>query len=60
MVVLVFLMVPETAQLTLEQIDEHFLSGRAAWRTSTKRNKRIAQGVTVNHIAENDDIEQKI
>ena len=39
--ILLFLIVPETARLTLEQIDEHFMSGRKAWRTSLARNKRI-------------------
>lgn len=40
--VILFLIVPECARLTLEQIDEYFLSGRKAWRTSLARNKRIA------------------
>ena len=35
---------PETARLTLEQIDDYFSSGRKAWRTSLKRNKKIASG----------------
>lgn len=39
--VIVFLLVPETARLSLEQIDDHFLSGRQAWKTSISRNKRI-------------------
>ncbi|EON98862.1 putative mfs monosaccharide transporter protein [Phaeoacremonium minimum UCRPA7] len=42
--VLMFLFVPETARLTLEQIDEYFTSGRKAWHTSTRRNKLIASG----------------
>jgi SP family sugar:H+ symporter-like MFS transporter len=42
--ILVFLFVPETARLTLEQIDDFFLSGRNAWKTSTKTNIAIAQG----------------
>jgi Sugar (and other) transporter. len=42
--ILVFLFVPETARLTLEQIDDFFLSGRNAWKTSTKKNIAIAQG----------------
>ena len=42
--VLLFLIVPENARLTLEQIDEYFASGRKAWRTSLSRNKRIARG----------------
>jgi SP family sugar:H+ symporter-like MFS transporter len=40
--VLVFLLVPETAQLTLEQIDEVFNSGIMAWKTSAAKNKVIA------------------
>lgn len=40
----VFLFVPETARLTLEQIDDFFLSGDKAWKTSTKRNIAIAHG----------------
>ncbi|KAJ5433597.1 uncharacterized protein N7458_012753 [Penicillium daleae] len=42
--VFTFLFVPETARLTLEQIDEFFLSGKRAWRTSTKKNIAIARG----------------
>ena len=42
--IFVFLSVPETSRLTLEQIDNYFLSGRMAWRTSTGRNKAIATG----------------
>ncbi|KAJ5381026.1 mfs monosaccharide transporter protein [Penicillium cataractarum] len=38
---LVFLFVPETARLTLEQIDDYFVSGRMAWRTSISKNKAI-------------------
>jgi SP family sugar:H+ symporter-like MFS transporter len=59
MLVLVFLLVPETARLTLEQIDDHFLSGRAAWRTSTSRNRKIAKGEVVDQTVEHDYIEQK-
>jgi hypothetical protein len=44
MLVLVFLLVPETARLTLEQIDEYYFSGAMAWKTSTGRNKKIAVG----------------
>lgn len=36
---LAFLLVPETAQLTLEQIDDLFNSGTKAWRTSVSKNK---------------------
>lgn len=39
-----FLFVPETARLTLEQIDDYFTSRRMAWSTSTRRNKLIASG----------------
>ena len=39
-----FLFVPETARLTLEQIDDIFASGRRAWSSSLKRNKQIAKG----------------
>jgi hypothetical protein len=35
---------PETGRLTLEQIDDYFTSGRKPWKTSLKRNKRIAAG----------------
>ncbi|KAJ5099489.1 mfs monosaccharide transporter protein [Penicillium argentinense] len=35
---LTFLFVPETSQLTLEQIDDYFVSNTKAWSTSTKRN----------------------
>ena len=41
LLILVFLFVPETARLTLEQIDDYFLSGPKAWKTSTSRNKRL-------------------
>lgn len=42
--IILYLLVPETGRLTLEQIDEYFLSGRKPWQTSLKRNKRIARG----------------
>lgn len=42
--ILVFLFLPETARLSLEQIDDYFASRRPAWRTSTSRNKKIAKG----------------
>jgi SP family sugar:H+ symporter-like MFS transporter len=50
--ILTFLLVPETTQLTLEQIDDHFLSGRKAWKTSTSRNKKIGKGQAVDHTGE--------
>ena len=40
----IFLYMPETARITLEQIDDYFACGRRAWKTSLKRNKRIAKG----------------
>ncbi|KAJ5191236.1 mfs monosaccharide transporter protein [Penicillium cinerascens] len=42
--ILTFLFVPETARLTLEQIDDFFLSGSKAWKTSTKKNIAFARG----------------
>jgi hypothetical protein len=48
----VFLLVPETARLTLEQIDDYWLSGRKAWKTSTSRNKKIILGQAVDHTGE--------
>ena len=51
MLVLTFIFVPETARLTLEQIDEYYFSGRPAWKTSTSRNKKIAMGEIVDHSA---------
>ncbi|BCS23925.1 uncharacterized protein APUU_40369A [Aspergillus puulaauensis] len=44
-VILIFTIffVPETAQLPLEQINDFFLSGGKAWKTSTKRNRAIAR-----------------
>lgn len=50
--VLVFLLVPETARLSLEQIEYHFLSGRMAWKTAITRNKEIVRGETVDHTKE--------
>ena len=44
MFILFFLFVPETARLSLEQIDDYFASGRRAWKTSISRNKKIAKG----------------
>ena len=40
--VLIFLLVPETSQLTLEEIDKVFNSGIMAWKTSAAKNKAIA------------------
>ncbi|KAJ3549220.1 hypothetical protein NM208_g601 [Fusarium decemcellulare] len=41
-IVLTFLFVPETAKLSLEQVDEYFLGGEPAWKTGMAKNKRIA------------------
>ncbi|KAH8697935.1 general substrate transporter [Talaromyces proteolyticus] len=40
--VLIFLCMPETSLLTLEQIDDYFLSGDAAWKTSLRKNKLLS------------------
>ena len=37
-----FFLLPETARLSLEQIDDYFLSGKPAWKTSIKKNKQLA------------------
>ena len=42
--IVIFLYMPETARLTLEQIDDYFASGRRAWKTSIRLNKQIAKG----------------
>ncbi len=54
MIVLVFivLFVPETARLKLEQIDDHFESGRPAWKTSLGRNKKIAESNVMEYMTE--------
>lgn len=41
--VLAYLLVPETAGLTLEQIDDVFNSGVRPWKTSIQRNKVIVR-----------------
>ncbi|KAJ5177044.1 uncharacterized protein N7482_002921 [Penicillium canariense] len=41
--VLVWLLVPETASLTLEQIDDVFNSGIRPWKTSTAANKAMVR-----------------
>jgi sugar porter (SP) family MFS transporter len=40
--ILTFFLVPETAGITLEQIDERFNSGAKAWKTSLSKNKALA------------------
>ncbi|OQV07838.1 hypothetical protein CLAIMM_12205 isoform 2 [Cladophialophora immunda] len=37
-----FFFVPETGRLSLEQIDDLYLSGKPAWKTSLKKNKKVA------------------
>jgi hypothetical protein len=44
---LIFFFVPETARLTLEQVDDCFISGRRAWKTSLARNKKISRAGSV-------------
>ena len=44
--IVMFLIVPETGRLTLEQIDDFFEDGRGAWKTSLSENKEIAKGNT--------------
>ncbi len=41
-IIVTFFIVPETARLKLEQIDDYFGSGIPAWKTSIGRNKRLA------------------
>lgn len=41
-ILLTFAFLPETGRLSLEQIDEFFIGGDPAWKTSLRRNKRIA------------------
>ena len=43
MFVLTFVFIPETAGLSLEQIDDFFSSGQKAWKTSTKKNKELVE-----------------
>ena len=45
MLILMVLILPETARLKLEQIDDYFASGRPAWKTSILRNKKIAKNL---------------
>lgn len=41
--VLVFFLVPETASLTLEQIDDLWSSGTPPWKTSTRANREVVR-----------------
>lgn len=41
--ILIFFLVPETARLKLEQIDDYFDSAVAAWKTSLKKNVQLAR-----------------
>ena len=59
MLVLTFLFVPETARLTLEQIDDYFFSGKPAWTTSTSRNKKIAENGSMENLVEDLHDEKK-
>jgi hypothetical protein len=43
-IITLFFLLPETGRLSLEAIDDIFTSGRLAWKTSLKQNKRIAKG----------------
>lgn len=47
--IIVFVLVPETARLKLEQIDDYFESGVPAWKTSIKKNKAIAAANLLRH-----------
>ena len=40
---LIFLFIPETARLSLEQIDDFFTSDQKAWTTSVKKNKKLQE-----------------
>ncbi|KIW93326.1 uncharacterized protein Z519_05931 [Cladophialophora bantiana CBS 173.52] len=42
---LIFWFVPETARLTLEQVDDYFATARPAWKTSLPGNKQLATAV---------------
>ena len=41
LVLVIFFTLPETAFLTLEEIEDYWTSGTPAWKTSTKKNKII-------------------
>jgi SP family sugar:H+ symporter-like MFS transporter len=38
-----FFYVPETGKLTLEEVDDIFLSNKRAWETSYSKNKMIVR-----------------
>ncbi|KAN0099834.1 general substrate transporter [Hyaloscypha variabilis] len=52
---LVFWLAPETARLTLEQVDDIFASKIRPWHTSVRRNQRIREGKEVNLSKESRD-----
>ena len=39
--IIAFFYVPETGNLTLEEIDSYYNSGEKAWKTSLKKNKAV-------------------
>ena len=43
LLIITIVIVPETARLKLEQIDDYFESGVPAWKTSIRRNEKIAE-----------------
>lgn len=43
LLVMLFLIVPENARLSLEQIDDFFASGGKAWKTSLAKNKTLVR-----------------
>ncbi|KAH7007562.1 general substrate transporter [Ilyonectria destructans] len=51
-VVLTVMFVPETARLSLEQIDTYFMEGTPAWKTNIRENKKIAltEGMNMTNI----------
>lgn len=57
--VLVFPFVPETSQLTSEQIDDVFEMGRKAWRTSPRGNKAVSREIRRDEWVE-DRVERKV
>lgn len=58
--VLFVLYLPETGRLSLEQIDDLFVSARKAWKTSIGRNKRIARGEAFDiAISEHDEARRR-